>query len=262
MTDVTGGGIKADNSRALPWAGLALGFGLGGFFDGILLHQILQWHHLLSGVEEARQDLSVLLLADGLFHLLMYLVTAFGLWLMWRARRAFAAAGGDRRLIAHVLLGFGAWHVVDGVLSHWVLGIHRIRMDVADPLLWDVLWLVLFGLLPLIVGWWMRGRSGGARLMSSPLALILAIVVAGGWASLPPPDRSEVVVLFRPDVSEQQAVAAIAAAGGRVLGSDVSGRVWAVKVGDGADPGTLYRHGAVLVSDRLLPLGCFGWTRA
>ncbi len=24
-----------------------LGLGLGGFFDGIVLHQILQWHHLI-----------------------------------------------------------------------------------------------------------------------------------------------------------------------------------------------------------------------
>ena len=36
-----------------------LGFALGGFFDGILLHQILQWHHLLSlvpGVTELRMQ--------------------------------------------------------------------------------------------------------------------------------------------------------------------------------------------------------------
>jgi uncharacterized membrane protein len=25
-----------------------LGVGLGGFVDGIVLHQVLQWHHLLS----------------------------------------------------------------------------------------------------------------------------------------------------------------------------------------------------------------------
>jgi uncharacterized membrane protein len=29
-------------------AGLLFGLGLGGFFDGILLHQVLQWHHMLS----------------------------------------------------------------------------------------------------------------------------------------------------------------------------------------------------------------------
>lgn len=36
-----------------PRAGYLLGFALGGFFDGILLHQVLQWHHLLQGVEGA-----------------------------------------------------------------------------------------------------------------------------------------------------------------------------------------------------------------
>ena len=37
--------------RILP-AGLLLGIGLGGFVDGIVLHQILQWHHLLSSTGE------------------------------------------------------------------------------------------------------------------------------------------------------------------------------------------------------------------
>jgi len=29
-------------------AGILLGIGLGGFVDGIVLHQILQWHHMLT----------------------------------------------------------------------------------------------------------------------------------------------------------------------------------------------------------------------
>jgi uncharacterized membrane protein len=37
-------------ARRIAWGGFWLGFALGGFFDGIILHQILQWHHLLSGV--------------------------------------------------------------------------------------------------------------------------------------------------------------------------------------------------------------------
>jgi uncharacterized membrane protein len=31
-------------------SGLLFGIGLGGFLDGIVLHQILQWHHMLSHV--------------------------------------------------------------------------------------------------------------------------------------------------------------------------------------------------------------------
>lgn len=30
--------------------GIVLGVGLGGFFDGIVLHQVLQWHHMFSSV--------------------------------------------------------------------------------------------------------------------------------------------------------------------------------------------------------------------
>ena len=29
-------------------AGLMYGVGLGGFVDGIVLHQILQWHHMVE----------------------------------------------------------------------------------------------------------------------------------------------------------------------------------------------------------------------
>ena len=59
------------------WGGM-LGFALGGFFDGILLHQILQWHHLFSLVP-GMADLRLQVLWDGYFHLLMYVVAFVGL---------------------------------------------------------------------------------------------------------------------------------------------------------------------------------------
>ena len=34
-------------------AGFLLGLGLGGFFDGIVLHQLLQWHHMASSWRSA-----------------------------------------------------------------------------------------------------------------------------------------------------------------------------------------------------------------
>jgi uncharacterized membrane protein len=116
--------------RALGWAGYLLGFGLGGFFDGILLHQILQWHHLLSLVTRAPfQDIRVQILADGVFHLLMYVVALGGLWKLWKGRHHLG--DGDRLLLANAAIGFGAWHMVDGILSHWVLGLRRARLVAA-----------------------------------------------------------------------------------------------------------------------------------
>ncbi len=66
--------------------GSLLGLALGGFFDGILLHQILQWHHLLSLVPGI-DDMRLQILWDGYFHLLMYVLAAVALWGLWRAHR-------------------------------------------------------------------------------------------------------------------------------------------------------------------------------
>ena len=122
-----------------PWFrwGAVLGFALGGFFDGILLHQILQWHHLLSLVPGI-DDLRMQVLWDGYFHALMYLIALAGLAGLWRLQRRGEGRWGWP-LAGAVLVGFGLWHVVDTLLSHWLLQIHRLRIDSADPLRWDLL---------------------------------------------------------------------------------------------------------------------------
>src|SRR5829696_6320381 len=98
--------------RSLLIAGGVIGVALGGFFDGILLHQILQWHHFLSLVPgEALRDIRAQILADGMFHVAVYAIAALGLWLLWRARGGIGSASG-RHLLGAVLLGFGAWQVV------------------------------------------------------------------------------------------------------------------------------------------------------
>src|SRR3712207_9328466 len=89
--------------RYQPWPGYVLGFALGGFFDGILLHQILQWHHLLSTINTG--DIRFQVAADGYFHALMYGVAAVGLWLLWASRNASGQASG-RLLLAFILIGF------------------------------------------------------------------------------------------------------------------------------------------------------------
>ncbi|MEX2630413.1 MAG: DUF2243 domain-containing protein [Tistlia sp.] len=259
------------------WAGYLLGFGLGGFFDGILLHQVLQWHHLLSSLEgSAFRDIRVQILADGLFHVLMYLIAGAGLWLLWRTRREYGEPGADRLLFANALIGFGAWHILDSILSHWILGIHRIRVEVDNPLFWDLLWFFLFGVAFVAAGWLLRrggsarsggGRSGGRRERApgrhgtAPALLALAALVAGPVAALPPPDVTSVVVLFRPGTTAVSALNAMAAVDGRLLWSDPSGQLWAFDLASGGEASALYRHGALLVSNSLLPVGCFNWTR-
>jgi uncharacterized membrane protein len=58
--------------------GFVMGIGLGGFVDGIVLHQILQWHHMLTGEHGGRSmrtvaGLEANTLVDGFFHLTTWL---------------------------------------------------------------------------------------------------------------------------------------------------------------------------------------------
>ncbi len=54
MARTIGGTETGDAPVGLRLPGLLLGVGMGGFVDGILLHQVLQWHHMLSGTDDDR----------------------------------------------------------------------------------------------------------------------------------------------------------------------------------------------------------------
>ncbi|GGE53917.1 hypothetical protein GCM10007276_33770 [Agaricicola taiwanensis] len=243
------------------WAG-TLGFALGGFFDGILLHQILQWHHLLSLVP-GMADLRLQVLWDGYFHALMYLIAALGLWGLWRTRGRLSATG-PRPAIGALLIGFGLWHIIDGLLSHWLLGIHRIRLDSEVPLFWDLLWFTLFGLLPAVLGWWLQRSTGSGRgLRPAALVAILGLVTgaAGLWALRPPPGQAFATAVFRAGIEPADVMAALAETDARLVWADAAMGVVVLDIP--ADRRwRLYRHGALLVSGTALPSGCFDWSRA
>ncbi|MBL0404924.1 DUF2243 domain-containing protein [Microvirga aerilata] len=249
--------------RRYQWSGYLLGFALGGFFDGILLHQILQWHHLLSTINT--DDIRFQVAADGYFHALMYGVAAIGLWLLWASRSASGQASG-RLLLAFILIGFGAWHAVDAVLSHWLLGIHRVRMDRGNPLFWDLLWLGLFGVAPLIVGLVMRGpRDGGSSgLRSSGAARSIAalLVTGAGALALWPPQGSEfTTVLFAPGTSPARIFGAIASVDARLVWTDPSGELVVIRMAEGRSGLKLFGQGAILVTGAGLPAGCLNYLR-
>lgn len=80
-------------------AGIVLGVGLGGLFDGIVFHQLLQWHHMVSGwrAPETMENMALNTLWDGLFHVLAYAFVVAGLLMLWRvARRPHFSWSGSR----------------------------------------------------------------------------------------------------------------------------------------------------------------------
>jgi uncharacterized membrane protein len=147
-------------------SGLLLGLGLGGFVDGIVLHQILQWHHMVSAVDSTPvttvAGLEINTLADGLFHLTTWVLTVAGVvtgLVAWRRGRL----GPDWRFqLGLVLAGWGIFNVVEGTVDHQVLGVHHVRDDLGAPLSWDIGFLVLGALL--VVGGWALHRRGAREL--------------------------------------------------------------------------------------------------
>ncbi len=243
-----------------------LGFSLGGFFDGILLHQVLQWHHLLSGVQsDAVQELRVQVFADGLFHLLMYVIALAGLWLLWTARRTPVLPGAGF-LFGNAMIGFGIWHVLDAFVSHWLLGIHRIRMDSPNPLLWDLLWFFIFGVGMIAAGLALRRRRprpppGSRGALTASLLLAVSTLAGGYGAALPPDDLSTFLVVMRPGADAGDLLDGLAEVGGGILWAHPDGALWTVNLAQAGDGAKLYRHGALLVTASPAALGCAAWLR-
>jgi uncharacterized membrane protein len=165
----TGGpGDTRRGGIALP--GTLLGIGLGGFVDGIVLHQILQWHHLLSSTDSDRvgipyypvdtvAGLEVNTLWDGLFHAVTWLAVLIGLRVLYaRVTRARGRVWGSRVLWGWMLVGWGAFNLVEGVIDHHLLGIHHVRGG-PHQLWWDLGFLA-FGALLVAAGYLLqRGQD-------------------------------------------------------------------------------------------------------
>lgn len=153
---------RRENQRRFTAAGILLGLGLGGFFDGIVLHQILQWHHMVSHVDDypvtTVAGLEANTLGDGLFHAATYLFTIAGLALLWRALRDPARSWSAGSFIGLLLMGWGIFNLVEGIVDHHLLELHHVREDSSNQLAWDLAFLV-WGAAMVIGGWLLRRRS-------------------------------------------------------------------------------------------------------
>lgn len=143
----------AMNHRPLISAGTLLGIGMGGFVDGIVLHQMLQFHNMLSAIrpKDSIVNMEVNMFWDGLFHSFTWIMTALGIWMLWRAviRRDVPMSG--KTLFGAMVLGWGLFNLVEGIIDHHVLHIHHVveRLGVS---VWDWLFIGVGGVGFIVLG--------------------------------------------------------------------------------------------------------------
>lgn len=128
-------------ARVTP--GLLLGVGLGAFIDGIVLHQLLQWHHMVSAdggdhPADTVAGLEANTLADGVFHVGAWLFALAGILATLRDWREERRAPTWRSQVGLLLLGWGLFNLVEGMINHRLLGLHHVRDDLDGPLSWDL----------------------------------------------------------------------------------------------------------------------------
>jgi uncharacterized membrane protein len=150
---------RAHHRGALIAASSLLGIGLGGFADGIVLHQILQWHNMLSSRVPPVDVVSIKynMLWDGLFHAFTWVMTVVGLGLLWRAGSRPEVPWSTRTFVGSLVFGWGLFNVVEGLIDHLLLGIHHVHPG-AGQVAWDIGFLV-FGM-ALVGGGWALIHAG------------------------------------------------------------------------------------------------------
>ncbi|MDB5119195.1 MAG: hypothetical protein JWN56_413 [Sphingobacteriales bacterium] len=141
------------NRKPLIAAGTLMGIGMGGFLDGILFHQILQLHSMLSAnlSQNILVNVKISMFWDGLFHAFTWITTAISIKLLWNAARNPEVPWSGLTFWGSLFLGFGIFNLVEGVINHHIIGIHHVveRMGLS---LFDYLFLGS-GVLFILIGW-------------------------------------------------------------------------------------------------------------
>lgn len=139
--------------RGIP-AGILLGVGLGGFADGIALHQIAQWHNMGSAVlpPVTMEAMQRNMYWDGLFHAATWCITLVGVLQLWAQGRRGEAPAALRRLIGQMLFGWGAFNLVEGLVDHHWLGLHHVRDLPVHVAVYDWVFLAVGGVGLMLAG--------------------------------------------------------------------------------------------------------------
>ena len=136
-------------------AGITIGIGMGGFVDGILLHQIIHWHNMGSAVlpPTTMDAIERNMVWDGAFHAAAWVITLVGIFMLLRDARSGERLPSPRVFAGQMLLGWGLFNLVEGIIDHHVLNLHHVRDLPVHVPVYDWAFLLVAGAGFIALGW-------------------------------------------------------------------------------------------------------------
>lgn len=140
-------------SRSLAPA-IVIGVGLGGFLDGIFLHQIAQWHNMGSAVlpPVTMEAMGRNMVWDGWFHFGVWIFTVIGIFLLLSDARRARPLPTPRAFTGLLVVGWGLFNLVEGIIDHHILELHHVRDVPVHVPFYDWLFLGLGGIGLMLAG--------------------------------------------------------------------------------------------------------------
>ena len=124
---------------------LCLGIGMGGFIDGIVLHQLLQWHQMLSNkiAPVTWEAKSINMFWDGIFETVTWLFTFIGIVLLWQSRRRTDLHFSNQLFTGGLIAGWGIFNLMDSIFNHYLFRFHNVRENVPQVATYNLGFLLL-----------------------------------------------------------------------------------------------------------------------
>ena len=148
-----GGGAELNHQtkkKMLIIGSFLLGFGFMGAMDGIIFHQLLQWHSVIMETSRSGQIIS-----DGIFHFSVTIALVVGGFILWLADNPLNQKRGIKLVLSWFLIGTGLFNLIEGVINHHILMIHRVKPGDPNALLYDIAFL-LVGAILFLIGFFLR----------------------------------------------------------------------------------------------------------
>ncbi|MBM7694201.1 putative membrane protein [Peribacillus deserti] len=134
------------------WGSFLFGVGIIGMLDGIVFHQILQWHSMYMPIDRHHQIAS-----DGYFHLAVTIIIFISGILLWNSDPR-ENDHHTRKFWGGFLLGAGIFNFLEGIIDHHILQVHHVRPG-ENQLMYDLIF-DASGLLMILIGWYLyRSRK-------------------------------------------------------------------------------------------------------